>query len=90
MKTMLKRYAKCLGKAGVRNTCTSEMTTIPDGGGYIGTMPYCKKNVSEGMLLDVQENTLAQAAKPIDKHKNKKATPHLRRSFFTRTQISVL
>mgnify|MGYP004431681373 CR=1 FL=1 len=26
------------------------------------------------MLLDVQENTLAQAAKPIDKHKNKKAT----------------
>ena len=24
------------------------------------------------MLLDVQENTLAQAAKPIDKHKNKK------------------
>ena len=66
------------------------MTTIPDGGGYMGTMPYCKKNVSEGMLLDVQENTLAQAAKPIDKHKNKKATPQMRRSFFTRTQISVL
>lgn len=58
--------------------------------GKIGTMPYCKKNVSEGMLLDVQENTLAQAAKPIDKHKNKKATPQMRRSFFTRTQISVL
>lgn len=66
------------------------MTTIPDGGGYMGTMPYCKKNVSEGMLLDAQENTLAQAAKSVGKHKNKKATPHLRRSFFTRTQISIL
>lgn len=23
-------------RRGVRNTCTSEMTTIPDGGGYMG------------------------------------------------------